>query len=101
MERLKHSVETRTPPDAERGKNGPEAGLFNLGFRKIAGEFAWGGDGRAEWGETAGFEAIDPAVDADFLAPGPGVLDDGGAGDVAGLSDDVEFAEAVDGAFGG
>jgi len=36
-------------------------------------------------------------VDGDLLAAFPGVFEDAGVCDVAGLCDDVEFAEAVDG----
>jgi hypothetical protein len=42
-------------------------------------------------------EPINPGVHGEGLAALPGVLDDGGAGDMQGLLDDVEFAEAING----
>lgn len=50
-----------------------------------------------ERGDQAAVEAVNPAVDRDFLAAHPGVFEDGGVGDVAGLGEHVEFAEPVHG----
>jgi len=55
------------------------------------------------WGEgfdDAVVEAVDPAVDGDLLAAVPGVFDDGGACDMAGLGEHIEFAESVGGGLG-
>ncbi len=54
-----------------------------------------GGGFEVEVVEEAFGEAVDPAVDFEFLAAGPGVLDDAGLFDVAGLVEDVELAEEV------
>jgi len=55
------------------------------------------------WGEgfdDAVVEAVDPAVDGDLLAAVPGVFDDGGASNMAGLGEHIEFAESVGGGLG-
>lgn len=58
------------------------------------------GDRLHEWGDDSVVEAVDPAVDADFLAALPSVFENRGAGDVAGLGEDVEFTEAVHSGIG-
>ena len=68
---------------------------FQPGFRSAG--FEGGGDGVGEGIDDPVVETVDPTVDADFLAAFPGVLDDGGAGDVAGLGEHVELAEPVGG----
>ena len=50
--------------------------------------------------DDAVVEAVDPAVDGDLLAAVPGVFDDGGASDVAGLGEHIEFAKAIGGGLG-
>ncbi len=57
-------------------------------------------DVRGEGCDDAVVEAVDPAVDGDFLAALPSVFDDGGACDMAGLGEHIEFAEAVGGSLG-
>ncbi len=52
-------------------------------------------DGRAKWSDATAIEAVDPTVNRDFLTALPSIFNDGGAGDVAGLGEDVEFTEAV------
>ena len=59
------------------------------------------GDRLNQRGDDSFIETVDPTVDADLLAPLPGVLKDGGVGYVAGLCEHVEFTQAVDGCFGG
>ena len=41
-------------------------------------------------------EAVDPGMDRDFLTSLPSILDDRGAGDVAALGKDVEFAKSIE-----
>ena len=57
-------------------------------------------DVRDEGFDDAVVEAVDPAVDGDLLATCPGVFDDGGACDMAGLGEHIEFAESVGGGLG-
>ena len=52
-------------------------------------------DFRGERGDEAGVEAVDPAVDGDFLAAFPCVFENGGLGDMAGLGKHVEFAKPI------
>lgn len=59
-----------------------------------------GGDWLDERGDDTVVEAVDPAVDADFLAAVPSVFENRGAGDVACLGEDIELAEAVHGGIG-
>ena len=61
------------------------------------GGFFCAGDGGFQVAEEAVFQAIDPAVDGEFLASLPCVAGNGGLADVGDLFDDVEFAEAVGG----
>lgn len=62
--------------------------------------FKRAGDAWSQRCDDSGVEPVDPTVDGDFLAAFPCVLQNGGAGDMAGLSEDVEFAEPVDGGVG-
>ena len=57
-------------------------------------------DGIRQHGDVAGIQAVDPAVDGDFLAAFPGILKDGGARDMLRLVDDFEFAQPVQGGAG-
>ena len=52
-------------------------------------------DGDAEVGDEAVGEGVDPAVHGDLLAAGPGVLDKDVGGDVADLTDHIQFAQPV------
>ena len=55
---------------------------------------------RSKGFDDAVVEAIDPTVDGELLAARPGVFDDGGACDMAGLGEHIEFAESVGGGLG-
>ena len=86
------------------GHSSPESHRFR-DFLKLDGErpggaAEWLGDGGAERGDAPAIEAIDPRVNGNLLAAFPRILKDCGAGDVAGLGKDVEFAEAVNGGLG-
>lgn len=59
-----------------------------------------GGDWRHERSDDSVVEAIDPAVDADFLTALPSVFENRAAGDVAGLGDHIELAKSVHGGIG-
>lgn len=45
--------------------------------------------------KDATIQPVDPRVDGELLAAFPGILDDGGAGDVAALGEDIELAKAI------
>lgn len=45
--------------------------------------------------EKAVFEAIDPSMNLDLLAPSPCILDHGRSAEVFSLGDDIEFAESI------
>ena len=55
---------------------------------------------RSKGFDDAVVEAVDPAVDGELLAARPGVFDDGGACDMAGLGEHIEFAESVGSGLG-
>ena len=59
------------------------------------------GEVDAEVVDEAVVQGVGPAVDGEGLVAVPGVLDDGGLGDVDDLLDDVQFAEAVGAALFG
>ncbi len=55
---------------------------------------------RGEGFDDAVVEAVDPTVNGDLLAAVPGVFDDGGACDMTGLREHVEFAETIGSGLG-
>src|ERR1700730_5690197 len=59
-------------------------------------DFLGSADGHVEVGDEARRQRIDPAVHAELLAAGPGVLDEHGGGDIAYLPDHVELAKAIE-----
>ena len=53
------------------------------------------GSGEVQVADESVFEAVNPAVNGEFLAAFPGVAHDGGLADIGYLLDDIELAEAV------
>jgi hypothetical protein len=51
--------------------------------------------GGGEVANDAVADVVDPGVDGERLSAGPGVADDGRLGDIDGLLDDVQFAQAI------